>query len=189
MKSEEEKEKRVAEMLYGLAEVFDKENLSPLAIEIYFQIVKEFTFEQIQEAGNRAVRELKWFPKPVELLELIQGSKAELELRGNVQAYLVLGAISSIGSNESVKFQDPVTTAVIKRVYSGWIELGDLRTEETKWFLREFAQHYANFAKSRITDHEHCAGRIERDNIASGYLDDIPTPLLVGDDGKPKLLN
>lgn len=56
-----------------LAEVFDKP-FSGALTKAYWNSLKEFTDEEVNNSINRAILTLKFFPKPVELREFITGN-------------------------------------------------------------------------------------------------------------------
>jgi hypothetical protein len=56
-----------------LEEVFDKD-FTLQRVEIYFRALAAWPIERIKDAVESAVRTLKFFPKPAELIELIEGS-------------------------------------------------------------------------------------------------------------------
>jgi|SRR5262249_24475959 len=61
--------------LLALAEVF-REPLTAECMAMYVESLSDMTDNQIRVSIGRAVRELKWFPKPAELRELA-GANAE----------------------------------------------------------------------------------------------------------------
>ncbi|MCK5319462.1 MAG: hypothetical protein KAJ55_16245 [Anaerolineales bacterium] len=193
MKSTEEKKKKKEALKEGMqliSTVFDKA-LTPVLIEIYWKAVEEYSAEKIKLVFQRAALELKFFPKPVELRHFATGSPQEIGLWGHQQAVLVLKQMKNIGHPQSIKFADPVTTAVIARVYGGWQAIcTEVTIDQTQWFLKDFQRHYSNFAAAGIKDEKHLPGMIEHQNIATGYLNDIE-PVLIGfdeEDDTPKLL-
>jgi len=96
-----------------LAEVFDKEVTDALR-EIYWKALEPFDDAQAEKAFNAAACTLKFFPKPVELIELLEGSVRE---RALIQADEVLEAVRSFGYIGNPHFSDPVTEGIINGGY------------------------------------------------------------------------
>ena len=59
-----------------LAELYEK-TLTPNVLELYFATLSDLTLEQAQAACVQAANTCKFFPKPVELRELVQGTAAD----------------------------------------------------------------------------------------------------------------
>lgn len=140
--------------------------LNPLLYKIYYDSLSNFSIEEIETAFSKATMGLKWFPKPVELIEYITGTD---KCNGDVQATNVLQAIKRIGAYESVNFNDTVTHAVINRVFSGWVKMcNELQEKDEKWFLKDFASYYKSFKSQGIEDHGNLTGLIASENSAKG---------------------
>lgn len=138
----------------------------PILYKVYYDSLIQFTIKQVETAFSKATLKLKWFPKPVELIELITGTD---ECNGDVQATNVLKAIKQVGAYETVNFNDPVTHAVINRVFSGWVKMcNELMEKDEKWFLKDFAKYYKSFKSQGIEDHGNLSGLIESHNSGLG---------------------
>ena len=163
----------------GLGEVFGKE-ISDILFDIYWNALKDFTDEQCKTAFNKAMVQCKFFPKPVEIIELIGGGPGKLEDVAQLQADLVVSAIRKIGSYQSVKFKDPVTTAVIQQSFGGWIKIClELMETSEKWFRKDFISAYQTYFRQGIKSSGHLSGLVETDNMTRGHLEFIPDPLMV----------
>ena len=55
-----------------LSELFDRK-ISRSAIELYYRLLSDYPWERVKAALATAARTLKFFPKPAELIELIEG--------------------------------------------------------------------------------------------------------------------
>ena len=178
--------KQFANALGVLCEIHGKE-LSPLATQVYFKALEKFSIEEVEAAFSNAHVNCKWFPKPVELIELIQGGPENLSDRAEVEAGKVLQAIKSHGAYLSVQLDDPVTAAVIQQGFGGWIKLcEDLKADSEKWFRKDFVKIYQAYARQGIKYDGHLAGLIEAENTTRGFTAHIPEPVLIGYDDKPK---
>lgn len=162
-----------------LCVTFDKEP-SELLINVYFEALSYFPIEQIEKAISQAIATLKFFPKPVELIDIAAGGGGRLEDIAEVEAGRVLNAVRRHGHYASVKFEDPVTNAVILRSFGGWVTLArDMRSDQQKWFLKDFAKAYQAYARQGIKDGGHLPGQIEIENRVRGYQEFIPEPVKV----------
>lgn len=63
-------------ILISMAELYGKE-VSGSVGQIYWTSLKEFSDEEVTQAFQQAVNTLKFFPKPAEIREIIQGSSVE----------------------------------------------------------------------------------------------------------------
>jgi hypothetical protein len=175
------------EFMMGLAELFDKQ-LSTILIDMYWKALESYTDEQCDEAFNKAFVMCKFFPKPVELIELITGGAGQLEDVAEIQATEVLRAVKRVGVYNSVLFNDPVTIAVIQQCYGGWIKLcTDLLQEEEKWFRKDFVRYYKAYKRQNILIDGHLAGLIEFDN-SEKYTGFVPEPVKIEEIGKEQKL-
>ncbi len=176
---DDEDKKQFGEMVGLMAVAFDKAISKPL-LEIYFKILEKYEVEQVKNAIEKAMEQLKWFPKPAEIIEFIGGGPNKLEDFAQVQADLVINTIRKIGSYQSVEFKDPVTTAVIQQSFGGWIKMClELTETSEKWFRKDFVNAYHAYFRQGIKINGHLAGLIETDNMTRGHLEFIPDPKMV----------
>jgi hypothetical protein len=172
---------RFANALGSLAEVMGKE-MTAIMSAAYFQVLKRWPIEQVERAIEMAMASCKFFPKPVEIIDLITGGKDAVESSAMVQAARALESLKRHGSYQSVVFDDPITQAVIQYGFGGWIKLGnDLTADNEGWFLKDFCKIYKAYTQQGISLTGHLAGLLERDNAAAGRLSAVPPPLLIGD--------
>ena len=164
-----------------LAELHNKK-LSPLLSKAYFKAIASFTIEEVTNAVERAILELKFFPKPVELIEFITGKGGDLADIAEVEASKVINAMRDIGAYSTVVFDDPVTMAVIKQGFGGWIKLcADSMEADNKWFRIEFVKLYKAYANRNVKDYGKLIGIHEDTNIQGNRLDCVPEPKFIGD--------
>jgi hypothetical protein len=197
---EDMKDRRLfAEYMTLLGETFSRE-ISTLLIEAYWQALKKYSDEECKLAFDMAVSNCKFFPKPVEIIDFIkfgEAGGANLDDIAYVEADKVIRAVAEIGQYQSVTFDDPVTMAVIKQGWGGWIKLCELKDEEIKWFRKDFAKIYKAYANTGIKKYGYLVGQWEFQNLEHGYPDHVPEPVLIGNEdralivqnkNKPKLI-
>ena len=139
MRSDEEK-KKIAEAFTALCELHER-TISPVASKLYIEALREFSAEQITMAISRVIRELKWFPKPFELIEFITGPAPTIEDVAEVQAADVIRQIGPVGFYGYPVFKDPVTDRLFMDRFR-WRWVCSLPESEIKWFVREFKEAY-----------------------------------------------
>jgi hypothetical protein len=172
--------KRFASNMNGLAEIFGTE-LSELKLSFYAKVLERFTDEQVEKAVMMATQTLEFFPKPVQLIELIEGKSQD---RAVMAWDVLLNAIRRHGSYQSVLFADPKITKTVE-LMGGWLQACSMTEDETKWRMADFLKIYQGIAGD--PEHKALMGRYEQDNRMRGFLDRIPEPDRIGFD-KPELL-
>jgi hypothetical protein len=138
-------------ILTGMCELYDRK-CSDAFIDLYRAAMDGYSIDQFRKAANEAVRKLKFFPKPAELIELIEGGtsgdKAEHE------AYGVIERIRNVGSYGTPKWHDPVTSAVMTKRFR-WGEVCATPEKDLKWFVREFVAAYKSYQGGGLPEIEH----------------------------------
>lgn len=173
MKNEELFKKYMA----GLAEIFDKK-ISDILSDIYWNALKNFSDEECKIAFNRAMVECKFFPKPVELIEMMGSGKTEDVAQ--IQVDIVVNAIKKIGQYQSVKFSDQTTNAVINNCFGGWLKMcNELLEQNEQWFKKDFVKYYQAYYRQGIRSNGVLAGFVEIQNGKNGFEEHIPDPILI----------
>ena len=123
--------------MFALGETFGME-ISAFKLRIYQEALKDFSDEQIQMAMGMAIKGLKFFPKPVELIELMQGNPEE----NAVEAWgLLLETIKTQGAYKSIMFADAKIGHCVEMM-GGWPEVCRMRVEETGMRCAQFQKIY-----------------------------------------------
>jgi len=104
-----------------LEEVFGKD-LTPQLVEIYFRALANFSIERVAAAIEEAVRRLKFFPKPADLIELMEGSLDDQAEHAFGQFW---GAVIRCGTYRSLYSEDEVLAEVIRRQFGSWANAGN----------------------------------------------------------------
>lgn len=131
-----ENDRLFAENMAGLGELFGK-RISDVLKEIYWQALAPYSNEQCRIAFNRATTERKFFPKPVELIELIEGSTKDIgfEVRAQIENWLY-----SSGPYP----EDPIAQKVI-RSYGGPQRLEYTDFRDLKFMLKDIEDRVENY--------------------------------------------
>lgn len=165
-----------------------KEPLSQPLVETYFRVLSGFDADQVDAGISKAISTLKFWPKPVELVECISGGGLRLEDKAQVEACRVLEAIKSIGTYSSVAFDDAVTQAVIVQQFGGWAKFSEMRAVDEKWFVKDFAAAYQAFARANVKHYGALSGVASCQNALTGRPHD-EKPVYIGDVEKAKAIH
>ncbi len=170
-------------ILNQTAIIYEKEFNEDL-IQAYWLLLKEFDLMVITEAFNQHCRQSKFFPKPAEIIGIIQGDTEDIAM---VEAAKVIQAIKEYGAYHSVVFDDAWTQAVIHYGFGGWIQLCDLETHNEKWFIKDFVKIYGSYKRTNVKYFGHLIGTLEQANRMN-YPEYIPTAKLIGDAEKAEMI-
>lgn len=153
------------------AEVFG-EQLSPTRIEAYFLALAEFDVDAVRAALRQSVKVSRFFPKPAEIREVIEGGG--LEDKAVLAWSRFLRAVERVGTYQSVDFGDPVLHATVQAM-GGWLEqwrLERMDERELGYKRAEFVRLYAALSKRGPTldAPKRLIGQAEASNVARGFL-------------------
>ncbi len=134
-------------IMAAMAEMYRVECPATLQ-KTYWLVCQTMTIKQFESAASKAMRTLKWFPKPAELFELCGDNKEDQSLK----AWAVLNrAIDVVGAYKSPKFNDGVLVATLEAL-GGWqFVCGMNITEFESFFRNRFLETYQSYARSGIT--------------------------------------
>ena len=119
----------------------------------------------MKDAFHKALVTFKFFPKPIELIELIEGGNKEDQA---VQACeTLLNTIRSVGAYYSVIFEDSRIARTVE-IMGGWEKVTSWTTDELKYRFKEFIQIYKSLPPSSKS--QKVIGIIERENTVRGML-------------------
>lgn len=153
--------------------------------ELYFRALSAFSAQDVVRGIDKAITQCRFFPKPVELVELIQGCPEDI---AEVEAGKVIEAVKRVGSWTSVAFDNAVTAAVVQQGFGGWVKLcSDLTANDEKWFRKDFCRLYVNFSRQNMRVTGALAGQASIANSAhcNSHEDSVA---LVGDTQKAQAI-
>jgi hypothetical protein len=155
--------KQFLNVMNKAAIVYDTE-LSKQKLDIYWRLLKQYTESEFSKAMNTVLRTSKFFPKPAEIIELIdpQPEIADIALE---QAHNIISHVKQYGSSVWPDLSDPVTEHLMTRrwPYPSWA--ADLVQSEEKWWVKEFCEAYHSFNKIEYP------GQLKQ--IAGGMFEEI----------------
>lgn len=109
-------------LMLGIGETYG-EPVSEARMEIYFRALSDLSLEQLQAAATIHANSSRFFPKPVELREAIQGN---VEDRADVAWAAVQSLVRRHGyyaNPADIKWPDEQTKDAALRLYGGWSAL------------------------------------------------------------------
>lgn len=178
---------RFASSLTAMAALYGQEPI-PQVVEIYFRSLEKFTIDEVEQGISKACSTLKFFPKPVELIECITGGSGNLADRAMIEACRVLEAVKSIGTYSTVCFDDPITQAVIVQQFGGWAKFAEMREENEKWFVKDFTAGYQAFARQNVRHYGALPGISHGQNALTGRERE-EKPVYIGDVQKARAIH
>jgi hypothetical protein len=155
-----------ARLMAVLVEVFDKE-LSLQRVEIYFRALTAYPIERVEATVEEAVRTLKFFPRPADLIELMEGSPDDRAEHAFGQFWL---AVTRCGTYRSLYCEDEVLAEVIRRQFGSWADAGHIPRPEYdppghQILRKNFLSTYRDLARQRQRWEPYLTGRTEATNL------------------------
>lgn len=161
---------------------------NPIVYEMFYNSVKRFGFEAVKDAFSTHIQNPdngQWMPKPADIIRVIEGGSKD----NSFMAWsTVERAIGSVGSYETVVFDDPITHIVINDM-GGWINLCKSQQDELKFRGNEFKIRYQSYmGKTSLPDHPpKLYGICESENTGLEIEFDQKA-VLIGDHSKAQLV-
>ena len=174
-------QKLFKEYMSMIGEVFDREITASLA-RVYWKALEPFSDENCKQAFDSAIRTLRFFPKPAELIESMQVATEDASL----QAWLDFSrALHEVGTNSSIRFEDRVIHSVVETL-GGWNKIGQTLEKDMKWLRKDFLEYYKRFA--RYGEHpKYLVGSTEIENTGTGHIDFIKEPISFQSDNRLRI--
>lgn len=167
MRSEERGE--FTTVISALAATFNSEPTEAL-FEGYWLGLRDLPITAVKRAAARAIRDMRFIPKPIELRELA----GELSPQDRaVKAWgAVMYAFQLFGYYRTITFDDPVTAATVRHVWHNWMQFAEaFETEKETWIRKEFERVYCSLFRSGVSAEaaRPLVGYFERENTLHGY--------------------
>ncbi|MEL6544368.1 MAG: DUF6475 domain-containing protein [Myxococcota bacterium] len=162
--------------LEGLCAAFGRE-ADKATLHGYFMGLEDMPIDAFRAACRRAVRECKFMPKPAELRQLggeLNGSSRALSAWQELER-----ALSSVGSYQSVDFEDPAINAAVRGL-GGWVYLCQRETEELNRFIQpRFMKAYESYFDNGVGGDagRYLPGIAETHNAAKNF--EVAPPVFV----------
>jgi hypothetical protein len=159
----------------GLCDLYGKP-LSEFILDTYYDIFKDYEFQQFESAVRKCVKEKVYntLPKPAEILEFLEGTRDDKALIGWLQ---VKEAITKGGYHASIEFSDPIIANAINEL-GGWQWICMQDKSEEPFIQKRFMDLYRLFLKRGVNRNIKLIGFIEARNSELGHK--IPEPIRIG---------
>lgn len=128
-----------------LSEVFGKEVSKPLA-RIYFETLAEYSIDQVTHAANKHIKTGKFFPKPVELTDIINGGKPNTQDKALLAWVSIIDAVKRLGPYRTLTLKDRLAMQIVNHV-GGYVGLCSLSTKDLEFKKRDFVEAYTTADK------------------------------------------
>lgn len=120
---------------------------SELILTAYSKALSEYDIEQVEDAFGYAMMKLKWFPKPVELIEYLNRWMEPKQVTAQAHAGYLTNAIMGKDFLNPDGWRDEPTTA---RLLSGRFNIDRLHEtsieSDLKWIEKDFIEAYSETA-------------------------------------------
>lgn len=141
---------RFKNALVGASVIFTKE-ITKDFLNVMFESLKDLSIEDLERSIMTHIKTGKFFPKPAQLIYLINANKPNNKERALIAWLEVENAIVRVGQYRSLHLSDRLAIEVIKRI-GGWQNICSLETKELSFKKREFIDAYT--AIDHIDDNE-----------------------------------
>jgi len=167
--------------LFADVMAYYRQDVSDFTQSLFWSACENFDFEQVAKAFDRHARDPEhgqFPPKVADLVRILQGTHTD---RAQLAWGKALEAMSSVGANTDVVFDDPAIHACIEDL-GGWPKVCRTETKELSYLQHRFCESHKAYtgrgkfeyprrlAGDRSPDHEY-----ERKGLA------LPRPALIGD--------
>ena len=170
---------RFTNIISGLYAYCNKSKPADIVLDMYYEGLRDFTIEQVQQAVTSAVKARKYtnVPQIGELREIVEGKASDKALLAFEK---VRNAIAQHGSYTTVIFDDPIITAIIEGVQadgvSGWQGLCMMDLEKLGWWGKDFVKHYVVLSENPPKYTKKLLGRHDSESQSMGRK-----PVVIGD--------
>ena len=170
--------KELARFLAGMSELYGKALSKPL-VQLYWELLSPYSFDQVEQAFQSHMMDPdcgQYFPKPADLIRLIDGSTQAQAL---IAWSKVTKAVRNWGVYYTVVFDDPRIHAVIRDM-GGWIAL--CQSSVHQWIAQErtFCTRYRDYLTRKLAVYPACLeGIFNQRNRLTDY--GLLEPVYVGD--------
>lgn len=174
------------ELLGGVYDFYGKK-VTEFALGVWWQAMQRYDLAAVRDALGRHCMNPdtgQFLPRPADVVRMLEGGT----LDSAQQAWTkVQDAVHSVGTYQSVCFDDPIINAVIGEM-GGWIEQGQISLDELPFSQKQFEARYRAYkVRGGVQNYPRVLpGIFERDNAARGL--EVELPVLIGDQARAKLV-
>lgn len=135
-----------------LAEVHGK-TVTAGMVGIYFKVLEEYNTEAVNMAMTVAVKTLKFFPKPAELIEIIESKNQTLNIedRALMVSTRIISHMRAYGGTKLPDLEDdPIARDLMTRRWPYLNFASSVLESELKWWQKEFMEAYRVFSETSL---------------------------------------
>lgn len=163
-------------MISATAELYGR-NLSPAALELFWQDIRDLSYEQVNQALFRYRNGAHNFmPTPGQIRAALDGDPEQQALAAWSK---FVRAAEQVGAYGSPVFDDPRIHVVIREM-GGWVRNAIWDEDEEPWLKREFVTRYRALVGRPIENPPALVGIHESEN-SGRFPEHVPKARLVGD--------
>ena len=162
-----------AELMVAIGETYG-EPVSAPRMELYYRALADLPIEAIRAAADAHVKHQKFFPRPAELREAVEGS---VEDRAELAWVHVLREVRRVGYYGSPAFPDEATRRAALEMFGGWRALCENLPASGPELLGHAKQFKASFGAYARREHVQPALPPGRDE-ARGALTELRDALV-----------
>ncbi len=129
---------RFCKLLELAGEVQAGSKRSEAAAALMFEMLKQYTFEQVNDAIMFHIKTNSFFPAPKDIISAIEGSADD---RARLAWVNVNRARERFGTWDTVQFDDPRIHYAIKQL-GGWIQISETPDEDWRFMEKQFITLY-----------------------------------------------
>ena len=140
---------RFASAFQSMCEILDKKSTTIMILG-YFTALENFSIEQTEKAISKAIGSCKFFPKPVELIEIITGGQKQLQNNAEIEVDKILCHLRQYGAGKHPELSDPISRHLMTKrwPYQSWAIM--VLESELVWFKKEFITAYNAYSDSDL---------------------------------------
>src|SRR5215510_13511446 len=134
-------------MLLAMGELYDTP-VSPVRAEMFTRAIEDLPFDAVKAAANSHARHSTFFPKPVDLRELVEGN---LDDRAEQAWNALLPLIHRVGYTGTPKWTDPAMERAALSLFGSWRRLCEQLPAggpELLGHAKNFRQAYLAYART-----------------------------------------
>lgn len=137
-----------------------------LGIEMWWRCLERYSIEQVSKGFEAHLMDSErgsFQPMPSDIIRHIEGgNQATRQARADFAWRKVIDTVESVGTYDSVVFDDPAIHYAIQIVFGGWEPVGQMTDNERPFKRQDFLKAYIAF-KPGLPYPKYLAGRLERE--------------------------
>lgn len=173
---------RFRELIAGVHDFYSKD-LSEFAMSVWWEAMRPYDIQAVSMAMSRHLANPdtgQFLPKPADVVKMLGGRTQDRALMAWAK---VDKAVRSVGTYESVVFDDPVIHRVIHEM-GGWVGFGQKSEDEWPFVGKEFENRYRGYVmRGEVPEYPRCLIGISQSHNERNGIDSNP-PRLIGDPAK-----